>query len=328
MSPMHQAFLRRAVLRKLAIVSNVSNSKSLLKGSFPQLYVVDIEKLLKENNYNVYPTYLALDKACSSEDPKFRFKSKKPNARSSPPDAAGDGGGEAENDAWKAFCAARDFCQSVAAKEKAEAENWQRAKDEGNLVDCGCCYSEFPLNKMVHCNGDVAHWFCCDCARRLAEDAVGYQKYQLTCMSTDGCEATFSKDQRDLFLDENLVAALDKIEQETVLRMAAIENLETCPFCSYAAEYPPVEENKEFRCENLECGMVSCRRCRQETHIPKTCEEHARESGHSARRLIEEAMSAALIRTCNKCEALSLPPSPAWLMIDRRHSIHQGERLQ
>ncbi|KXX77262.1 Protein ariadne-1 [Madurella mycetomatis] len=292
---------RRAGKGQHYFKSYIKAAKSLLKGSFPQLYVLDIEKLLKENHYSVYPTYLALDKACSSGDPKFRFKSKKANSGSSPPDTAGDGADEAENDAWKAFCAARDLCQSVAAKEKAEAENWQRAKDEGNIVDCGCCYSEFPLNKMVHCNGDVAHLFCRDCARRLAEDAVGYQKYQLTCMSTDGCEATFSKDQRDLFLDENLVAALDKIEQETVLRMAAIENLETCPFCSYAAEYPPVEENKEFRCENLECGMVSCRRCRQETHIPKTCEEHARESGHSARRLIEEAMSAALIRTCNKC---------------------------
>ncbi|GAB1319592.1 Ring finger [Madurella fahalii] len=277
-------------------------AKSLLKCSFPQFYVLDIERLLKENHYRVYPTYVALDKACSSSDPKFRFKSKRANAKSSRPDPAEPvGDDEAENDAWKAFCAARDFCQSVAAKEKAEAENWQRAKDEGTLLDCGCCYSEFPLNTMVHCNSDVAHWFCRNCARRLAEDAVGYQKYQLVCMSTDGCEGSFAKDQRDLFLTDSLVAALDKIEQETVLRMAAIENLETCPFCSYAAEYPPVEENKEFRCENSECGMVSCRRCRQETHIPKTCEEHARESGHSARRLIEEAMSAALIRTCNKC---------------------------
>jgi TRIAD3 protein (E3 ubiquitin-protein ligase RNF216) len=98
-----------------------------------------------------------------------------------------------------------------------------------------------------------------------------------------------------------LTNALELIEQEEVLRLAGIENLESCPFCPYAAEYPPVEENKEFRCENPDCLLISCRLCRQETHIPKACEEAARERGHSARRVIEEAMSAALIRKCNKC---------------------------
>lgn len=126
-------------------------------------------------------------------------------------------------------------------------------------------------------------------------------------MSVDSCSSGFSRDQRDLFLDEKMTIALERIEQEAVLRMAGIENLETCPLCPFAAEYPVVEENKEFRCENPECLMVSCRLCRRETHIPKTCEEFAREEGHSARRVIEEAMSAALIRKCNKCTSASCP---------------------
>lgn len=46
---------------------------------------------------------------------------------------------------------------------------------------------------------------------------------------------------------------------------------------------------------------MSCRACRKETHIPRTCEEAALEQGHSARHGIEEAMSEALIRKCNKC---------------------------
>lgn len=36
-------------------------------------------------------------------------------------------------------------------------------------------------------------------------------------------------------------------------------------------------------------------------HVPLTCEEAVREHGFSARRTIKEAMSAAMIRRCNKC---------------------------
>lgn len=106
---------------------------------------------------------------------------------------------------------------------------------------------------------------------------------------------------RSIFLDNNTVIALERNEQEAVLRMAGIENLASCPFCPYAAEYPPVDVDREFRCEAPDCGKVSCRLCKLESHIPKSCEEHAKENGLSVRRQIEEAMSAALIRKCNKC---------------------------
>jgi TRIAD3 protein (E3 ubiquitin-protein ligase RNF216) len=102
-------------------------------------------------------------------------------------------------------------------------------------------------------------------------------------------------------LDAKTTIALERNEQEAVLRMAGIENLESCPFCPYAAEYPPVEINKEFRCEAPDCEKVSCRLCKLESHIPKSCDEFAKENGLSIRRQIEEAMSAALIRKCNKC---------------------------
>lgn len=83
--------------------------------------------------------------------------------------------------------------------------------------------------------------------------------------------------------------------------MAGIENLASCPFCPYAAEYPPIEVDKEFRCVRPECEKVSCRLCKLESHIPKSCEENAKDIGLSVRRQIEEAMSEALIRKCNKC---------------------------
>ena len=62
-----------------------------------------------------------------------------------------------------------------------------------------------------------------------------------------------------------------------------------------------MEVDREFRCQAPDCEKVSCRLCELESHIPKSCEEYAKENGLSIRRQIEEAMSAALIRKCNKC---------------------------
>ncbi|KAJ5042456.1 uncharacterized protein L3040_005004 [Drepanopeziza brunnea f. sp. 'multigermtubi'] len=187
------------------------------------------------------------------------------------------------------------------AAEAEEAENVARAEADGTMSECGCCYCDYPMNRMVHCNGDEMHWFCRGCAKRNAEVEVGKSKYELLCMSTDKCSGGFSSDQRAQFLDDNTKVALERNEQEANLRLAGIENLASCPFCPFAAEYPPVEVNREFRCQDSECERVSCRLCKLDSHIPKTCEENAKENGLSIRRQIEEAMSAAMIRKCNKC---------------------------
>ncbi|RYP48377.1 hypothetical protein DL768_005746 [Monosporascus sp. mg162] len=200
--------------------------------------------------------------------------------------------------------AARELRAHKDTKAVVEAEeqaNFARAQLSGQTAECGCCYDEQALNRMAQCDGEMVHFFCGSCIKQQAETQVGYSKYELKCMSLDGCSGGFSYTQRKRFLDKALRTALDRIEQEAVLREAGIESLETCPFCPYAAEYPPVDEDKEFRCEMPRCRKVSCRLCRKETHIPKSCAEAAREEGLTARREIEEAMSEALIRKCNKC---------------------------
>lgn len=147
-------------------------------------------------------------------------------------------------------------------------------------------------------------------------------------MSMDGCSSGFDREQRDLFLDDKLIAALERIEQEASLRLAGIENLTHCPFCDFQAECPPVEVDKEFRCQNPGCEIISCRLCKDETHIPKSCEEAIRENGFSARRVIEEAMSAALIRKCNKCGIISALVYYIGADCYRWYPFHQGKRLQ
>ena len=48
--------------------------------------------------------------------------------------------------------------------------------------------------------------------------------------------------------------------------------------------------------------QVSCRLCKAKSHVPLSCDEFKKEHGVSERRIIEEARTEALIRTCGKCK--------------------------
>lgn len=78
-----------------------------------------------------------------------------------------------------------------------EEENIRKAEAEGTMQECGCCFGDYPLNRMIHCNSEeTLHFFCRGCARQNAETEIGASKYQLRCMSMDGCDAGFSIGQR------------------------------------------------------------------------------------------------------------------------------------
>ena len=85
-------------------------------------------------------------------------------------------------------------------KEIEEEENTRKAEAEGTMGECGCCFCDYPLNRMIHCNSEgTMHWFCRGCALKHAETEIGNSKYELQCMSMDGCEAGFSMEQRYAF---------------------------------------------------------------------------------------------------------------------------------
>ncbi|KAI1079143.1 hypothetical protein F5B20DRAFT_571157 [Whalleya microplaca] len=288
-------------------------AKKLLSHDFPLVPALTLRNLQLSHRQSLYLTYTAMDDALDNWDnANPLWKDKKTPSRPADDFSADrlssldmSKYSPEEQAAFAELRAARDLRAVKHAKAAAKSEeeaNFASAQREGQTAECGCCFEECALNRMIRCNGETVHWFCRDCMRSQAETVIGLSKWELTCMSMDSCSAGFSANQRPLFLDKKLGTALDRIEQEAMLRMAGIENLESCPFCPYAAEYPPVEVDKEFRCDNEDCYRVSCRLCRKETHIPKTCEEVAiEEGGGDARHALEEAMSAALIRTCNKC---------------------------
>ncbi|KAL2837178.1 hypothetical protein BJY01DRAFT_251596 [Aspergillus pseudoustus] len=187
-------------------------------------------------------------------------------------------------------------------EEEAEKANEEEYTRTGNLVECGCCYTDAPANRAIPCEGSELHFFCYACIRKLAETQIGLMKYTLQCFDVSGCQASFARSALKEVLGSSIMAKLDSLQQDDEIRMAGLEGLEDCPFCSFKAVLPHVEEDREFRCENPSCKVVSCRLCKEKTHIPKSCEEARKDKGLSERHQVEEAMSKALIRNCPKCQ--------------------------
>ncbi|KAL8931032.1 MAG: hypothetical protein Q9208_000134 [Pyrenodesmia sp. 3 TL-2023] len=186
----------------------------------------------------------------------------------------------------------------------AEAAEEKALRDSGQVMECACCFDDdVPITKVTWCSADRPHVFCVGCAARNAESQIGLSRFVLECMDGSGCKAIFSRSERQRFLDAKTIDKLERLQQQTELRQADLPNLETCPFCDFAAICDPVEVDKEFRCGNPECEKVSCRKCRIVTHIPMSCEEFKKENGVSERHQIEEARTKALLRQCPKCKS-------------------------
>ena len=115
------------------------------------------------------------------------------------------------------------------------------------------------------------------------------------------CKAKFARGHLKKALGSSLMGKLDDLQQQDEVEQAGLEGLESCPFCDFKGICPPVEEDREFRCCNPSCETVSCRLCKDKSHIPKTCDETRAEKGLPARHVVEEAMSEALIRNCPSC---------------------------
>ncbi|CAI0652538.1 unnamed protein product [Colletotrichum noveboracense] len=257
----------------------ISTSKKVLCQDFPRAATKSVVKLLKENDNSLMQTYLALDEIYRNWEAgktKVGFKFKKtrtlPDLELEPANLDSTLNSLPLSDMKRALeelRAARQVCEAIQSKRKSaeakvldEENNFKQAQEAGTIAECGCCFNERPLNRMVHCdNPDAEHYFCIDCARKCAETAVGLARFQLNCMSMDGCSHDFSRSQRAIFLDDKLQAALERIEFEVALQAQGFENLSACPFCPYAADCPPIEEDREFRCINPGCEIVSCRLC-------------------------------------------------------------------
>lgn len=113
---------------------------------------------------------------------------------------------------------------------------------------------------MVQC--PEAHLFCMDCMRSYVSDRLGQHNPKICCMDQSGCKALFPDSELARFLDSKLLALYHKVKQIKEIEAAGLEGLEECPFCEYKVVIDNPEE-KLFRCESEQCGIVSCRSCKK-----------------------------------------------------------------
>lgn len=184
----------------------------------------------------------------------------------------------------------------------AEEANFQQARKDNTMGECQCCFTEYPLNRMISCSGKDKHSFCMDCPKQYIETEMGQSRCRPECFASTKCKGTFSRAQLQQVLDVKTFERLEHMQQQQEIAAAGLDFLSECPFCDFKAECPPVDVDKEFRCQNTKCGKTSCRLCNKETHIPLSCEEAKKDGQLSLRHVVEEAMSAALIRKCNNCQ--------------------------
>ena len=187
-------------------------------------------------------------------------------------------------------------------KEAFEAANLEAHRADGALVECQCCFDdEIPLNRAVSCEADTMHFFCFECVGRLADSQVGIMQHEMRCMDGSGCKAILSADAVSIAVPIKTLDRLAFNAQQAEISSAGLEGLEQCPYCDFKAVCDSVEIAIVFNCQKPDCLRSSCRKCKLDAHVPKTCEEVQKDQGLSARHQVEEARSDAMMRTCPKC---------------------------
>lgn len=261
---------------------------------FPSVPKPTIRIMLNQSKFYT-PTYFALAATLEQADPPYQVlaRPRKHKGRSTAPASA-------DFDTERAFVVAKVAADKASAAAKA-AEEQQEALEEaaGHVFECGCCFGDYVFSKMVQC--PEAHLFCKDCARRNAENVMGNRQTVVQCMDQDGCTAPFSDKECERFLKPNQIQLLEKLRSESALDAAGIAGLVKCPYCPWACVIENPDE-RLFECKNEECGKVTCRTCQKANHLPKTCEEHAEDLKKNNIHKVEEAMTAAALRSCPKCK--------------------------
>ncbi|KIJ59963.1 hypothetical protein HYDPIDRAFT_139939 [Hydnomerulius pinastri MD-312] len=266
---------------------------------FPRIPKPHIRSRLLDNRFYA-PTYILLSDELKQTPQPFRLKST---------NSVVSGKGKAKHD--PEFDKEREWvllkAQEIAVgKDASLAEELgeQEYEDNGEGIECGCCFSSYPFDKMVQC--PEAHLFCTSCMTSYASNLLGTHNPSIACMDQSGCTLPFPESELARFLPPKLFELYQRVKQRKEIEDAGLENLEECPFCEYRCVIEN-EMEKLFRCENEACGAVTCRGCKKPDHLPRSCKEVEEDKHLDAQHVIEEAMTRALMRNCPKCQKCNVP---------------------
>ncbi len=144
---------------------------ALLSATFPRITIKDLTHIMKANSNRLFPSLLAADRMvdeCDDNNPPLKLmKNERKTGTLLTPEHIEQEIARASADKREIFeefraatvvrKARRDEREARKRREIEEAQNVNRAQADGTLQDCECCYAEYPLNRMVHCDGDTCH---------------------------------------------------------------------------------------------------------------------------------------------------------------------------
>ena len=179
--------------------------------------------------------------------------------------------------------------------------NKQQYLDEGELIECGCCFGEFPFEEIVQCSD--GHLFCKECLHGYAKEIIfgsAMASAKLSCMGED-CDQPFPYSQLEKCLTKDEIDKYQSRLQEDCLAKVDIPNFYQCEFCEFGAIIP--EGQKVFACVNPKCLKEWCIECKEDwkDHFGKKCNEVEKKSQTNLRLSYEERMTMAKVRKCAKC---------------------------
>ncbi|KAG6856665.1 hypothetical protein H0H87_002042 [Tephrocybe sp. NHM501043] len=141
-------------------------------------------------------------------------------------------------------------------------------------------------------------------AQEVAQESDGESHDpKIKCMDQSNCSALFPESQLRRILPKKMMDLYERVKQKKEVAEAGLEGLEECPFCEWGCVVDrSFEEEKLLKCGNVECGRVSCRGCKKDDHLPKSCKEMEEDKLLDGKHAVEEAMTQALMRNCPKCQ--------------------------
>ncbi len=147
-------------------------ARTLLQQAFVFVPHKTIATFLSDNNECLLPAVLSLDNHIADAGPlglRFVFKKTKTKQLTeytleNLPDTIRNAKSPVKKEILQEYLTALKIRQLRKAKREAEKqrenedkENFRLAKIDGTVKDCECCFSEFAMNRMVHCDGSLLH---------------------------------------------------------------------------------------------------------------------------------------------------------------------------